>query len=168
VRILFADPALRDQTLAVLTTFQPGVAALLAGKGQESVITQAMVDQLNAVWNGLAAKASPGLKAALQQEQARFDGFQQFAAKGFSRWAELLALPVPTQPRVYISGISRDNGRFSVEVNDIPGVDLSLWRSPDLMTWEQVPNVESLKDGFTLRFTDPAPPVAEAFYEVRP
>lgn len=168
VRILFADPPLRDQALAVLTTFQPGVSALLAGKGQESIITQAMVDQLNVAWNGLEAKASPALKAALQQERARFDGFHQFATKGFSQWAELLALPVPTQPRVYLSSISRENGRFSVEVNDVPGVNLFLWRSPDLMTWEKVPNAGILRDGLSLLLSDPAPSAERAFYGVRP
>src|SRR6185436_4655388 len=50
VGIVFANPQLLDQTISLLRTFQPGVSALLSGKGREVLITQPMITQLNVIW----------------------------------------------------------------------------------------------------------------------
>lgn len=107
------------------------------------------------------------MKTVLEQEQARFDNFQRFESASFSQWAGVLGIPIPTQSRVHIALAGREADRFHLALNDLPGVELSLRRSLDLKSWERVPNAQIQRDGFTLLFTDPAPPVERAFYEVR-
>ena len=167
VGILLASPSLRAQAKSLITEFQPGVSRLLAAKGQEILITQPMIDQLNFLWNGVAGHASPALKAVLQLEQARFSNFQPFVNYDFTRWAELLALPVPAQPFFHISATGRTAAGLVVEANDLQGAEFSLWRSSNLTAWAQVSSAEALRDGFTLRFTDPAPLAGRAFYQIR-
>ncbi len=167
LRLLFANSLLREQAASVFTTFQPGVAALLSGNGQSSPITQHMIDQLNVLWSALAAVASPALRTALEQERARFNNFQDFVNKDFSQWAGLLEIPAPTQPWIFISRATREGGRVTVECNDIPGTDLTLWRSGNLSSWEQVLNPEVSRSINTIRFVDPAPPAGSVFYQIR-
>ena len=167
-QILLANPALRDQVKQGLIGFQPGVRALLAGRAQDFVISQEMVNSLNAVWDSLVGLASPELRERLVQEQGRYGRFQAFVNHDFSRWADLLSLPTPTEPWVHVSGATREGNQFRVEINEVPGIEFGLWRSPDLETWQPVPDVEVIRDGFTFQFTDPSPPAQGAFYDVRP
>ena len=166
VRILATNPGLFNQTKSVIKTFQLGVSALLASKAGEVVITQAMIDELNTLWDGIAGQASSALKTALQEERARFNGFQSFANQDFAKWAELLTFPVPAGPAVFLSAFERDGDQVRLEVNDVPGLTLTLRRSLDLKTWEAVPNADRSSDGFTLRFIDPTPPASGAFYMI--
>ncbi|MBK8001620.1 MAG: hypothetical protein IPK15_23685 [Verrucomicrobia bacterium] len=167
LRLLWANSLLREQAADILTTFQPGVAALLSGNAQSSPITQSMIDQLNGLWSALIEKASPALKTALEQERARFNNFEDFVNKDFSQWAGLLEIPAPTQPWIFISSATREGGRITVECNDIPGTDLTLWRSGNLSSWEQVLNPEVSRSTHTIRFIDPAPPAGSVFYQIR-
>ena len=107
------------------------------------------------------------VRPVLVQEQARFDGFQQFVNKGFSQWASLLDVPVPEQPWIHISGTKKVEGRFSLEVNDVPGPDFSLWRSFNFNLWELVPNADVQRNDFTIYLADPSPPAEKAFYQIR-
>ncbi len=126
-----------------------------------------MITLVNNFWNALAEHASPSLKTALEQEQARFDNFRLFQDGTFNDWAGLLGIPVPFQPCLHISLMQREATKFHLALNDVPGEDLSLWRSLDLQTWTQVTNAEMQRDGTTLLFTDPAPPEGQASYTVR-
>ncbi len=162
--ILHPNLLIRAQEL--IAAFHPGVAALLAGQGDTVFITPPMITQLNAFWNLLAQHASPALKTVLEQEQARFRGFELFQGVTFAHWAGVLGLPIPSQPRVYISLTRRDANRFRLGLNDIPGADFVLWRSLDLHHWESVPNATVERDGASMLYTDPAPSVAAAYYEL--
>ena len=168
VQIFLLHPSLLQKSLELVTAFHSGVGALLAGKGQEVTITPAMIGLVNAFWSELAQRASPALKATLEQEQARFDGFRRFEGGNFSNWAGLLGLPIPSQPRLHISVTQRDADRFRLVANDIPDADVTLWRSLDLINWELVANAVLQRDGVNLLFTDPTPPAREAFYMIRP
>lgn len=165
--LMLVNPELLDRTGSVFAKFQPGIVALLAGRGADFKITQPMIDELNAVWTAVANLASPALKAALRQEHENYGRFQAFVNHDFTRWADLLSLPTPTQPHIHISSAIRTGSRFSVEINDVSGVDFSLWRSSDLSVWQLVPSVEVFRDGFTLRLTDPAVTPGGAFYQIR-
>ncbi len=168
VRLFLAQPRLLVQAQQLVSAYQPGVVALLAGRGDTVPIYIPMITQVNDFWNALAEHASPALKAVLQQEQARFDNFRMFQNRTFNEWAGLLGIHVPFQPYLHISLMHREATKFHVALNDIPGVNLSLWRSLDLLTWTQVTNAEIQRDGTTLIFTDPTPPAGQAFYNVRP
>lgn len=169
VRIVFADQVLHDQMVDVLKSFQPAVSALLAGHGVDITITQSMVDELDMFWDGLINRAGPGLRTALMLERARFDRSQRFVGSDFSDWAHLLAIPAPTagQPWCFISNVTRADDQFSLEINEIPGTDFSLWRSLDLLVWEPVPQAGIVRGNFTLRFTDPDPGPGKRFYQIR-
>jgi len=164
---IFGTVQLTGQEL--MEAFNPGVLALLCGRGDEVTITPAMINLLNTFWDALARHASPAVKTVLEQERARFDGFRRFQNAGFRNWVALLGIQVPTQPRLHISGSQRETSpdRFRLAANDLPCVDLSLWRSLDLKLWERVPNATIERDGVTVVFTDPAPPAEKAFYDVR-
>jgi hypothetical protein len=168
VTISLLHPEVLQQANLVVRSFEPGVAALLAGNGPGAVITQTMIDQLDLLWSLLDDHASPALRAVLQEERARSDGFQEFVNKDFSQWADLLQISTPTQPWIQLSSPTKSAGRFSVDVNNIPGLDYSLWRSANLVQWERVPFGEIQKGEFTTRLIDPNSPAQPAFYAVRP
>jgi len=169
VRVFLQHPTVFLKAQELMEAFNPGVLALLCGRGDEVTITPAMINLLNTFWDALARHASPALKTVFEQERARFDGFRRFQNAGFRNWVALLGIQVPTQPRLHISGSQRETSpdRFRLAANDLPCVDLSLWRSLDLKLWERVPNATIERDGVTVVFTDPAPPAEKAFYDVR-
>ena len=90
VKIFVSHPEHWNTLETLLSSFQPGVHALLAGKGEGALISQSMIDQLNSVWASIVEEASSGLKSALVSERARYNGFQDFADKSFSSWAGTL------------------------------------------------------------------------------
>lgn len=167
VRLFVQHPSLLLQAQELVAAYQPGVVALLAGRGDTVPIYAPMITLVNNFWNALAEHASPALKTALEQEQARFDNFRLFENGTFNHWAGLLGISVPFQPHIHISLMRREATQFRLALNDVPGVNLSLWRSLDLQTWTPVTNAEMQRDGSTLLFTDPAPPAGHAFYNVR-
>jgi hypothetical protein len=126
-----------------------------------------LINQLDALWLTVAAHASPGLQTALMNERGRFNGFQGFAGKDFSQWAGMLQLSAPNTPWLYLSSPRLDNGHFIVEANMVPGQQLSLWRTADLVTWEPVPNAQIQIEGAGATLTDPAPAPQKLFYQVR-
>ncbi len=168
VRLFIAHPMLFRQSQELLTFWHPGVAALLSGRGETSQIQPLMITQLDAFWAALAEHASPGLKAVLEDERRRFDQFRRFEGVSFAEWAGILGIPIPTQPRLYISLVKRDGDRFRLALNDLPGVLVRLWRSTDLRNWAPVPSAVIERDGATMVIIDPTAPASEAFYEVRP
>ena len=160
-------PIVMSKAQELIAAFQPGVALLLAGQGEEVTITPAMIGLVDSFWNGLTEYASPALKTVLNQEQTRYNHFQRFQGTSFAHWAGLLGIPIPSQPRIHISLTRREADRFFLALNDVPGVEFILWRSADLQSWERVPNAIVERDGVTLLFTDPAAPSGMAFYSVR-
>jgi hypothetical protein len=90
-----ADPDLLWDAYLTLQNFLPGFASLVAGHGDEVVITQAMVDQANGIAGQLMAAGSPALDSAIAQEQAAFDGLQDFVGLTFSEASALLGVPAP-------------------------------------------------------------------------
>ena len=168
VQMIQTQPTLRAQMNTVVTAFQPLVVSLLSGRGQQVQITQTMIDQLNTMWSGMATMASPELLETLNTERARHNGFQDFANRDFSQWAQILQVPAPTNPRVNISNIGRPaNGMLSLEANAVEGADLVLWGSPDLINWSPVPGAVRQTDGFTLWLTDPSPSNLRRFYRLQ-
>ncbi|MBI5388741.1 MAG: hypothetical protein HZA90_29110 [Verrucomicrobia bacterium] len=169
VQILQSDTNRLLQFGTVLTNFQPLVAALLAGRGEQAQITQAMIDQLNSVWTTLTNYAGPTLKAALDSERARFHGFQDFVDQDFSQWAQRLQIPAPTNAWMHISSIGFTKGQLSLEANAVNGWNVSLWRASDLTlkNWEPVPGTQMETNGYTLRLTDTNPPPPQRFYQLR-
>ncbi len=167
VAIFLLHPDVMPKAKELSTTFHPGVAALLAGRGDTVPIYAPMITKVNDFWNALAEHASPALREALQQEQARFDNFRMFQDRSFSHWAGLLGIRVPFEPYLHISLMKREPTKFHLALNDVPGLDLSLWRSLDLKTWGRVTNATFERDGVTIIFTDPTPPADAAFYQVR-
>jgi hypothetical protein len=154
---------------SVVTNFQPLVVALLSGQGQQAQVTQAMIDQLNLAYHTMTNYASPELRAAMDTERARFNGFQDFVGKDFSQWAQMLLIPAPTNAWIYISGVGLTNGQFTAEANAVDGWNVSLWRASDLTpkSWEPVPGAKIETNGYTLRLTDTNAAPPRRFYQLR-
>lgn len=169
IGILITRPELHTLAEGVLASFRLALMALLSGNGQQAVITQDMIDDLNMVWSGVAGYASAALRTALETERARFNNFQDFVNVDSSQWATMLQLPVPTQPWVHLSSVTLAASQFSVEANNVVGWQLSLWRSDDLAMWEPVPGAlaEPTADLNAILLTDPAPLPGKLFYQVR-
>jgi hypothetical protein len=176
VVLFLRNTRLAAQAQELLLAFQPGVAALIAGRGDDFTITPAMLARLNEFWNGLAAAAGPELRAALAEERGRFgyaltfhglQGFGVFQDVDFNRWAGLLGLAPTTRPRFQASAYGRTATGFQLAGNDLPGREPTLWRSGDLRTWSQVPLATFQREAGVILFTDPAPPETAAFYEAR-
>jgi hypothetical protein len=169
VRLMFYDAYLRAQTLQLVQDFQPGVAALLAGNGSGSQITQDMVDSVNRVAGYFALYGSANLRAAIQTETNRLNGLQDFVNKDFNQWAGMLQVSVPTNAWVRLSSPKLASGQFSVQANGADGLDYSLWRAPDVTggAWQQVSNAVVALDGFTVSLTDPTPAASRPFYRAR-
>lgn len=71
-RLLAKDPALRAQAAELLRSVVPGLAALLDGKGGTVTVTPAMIRQLQALLDGLAAADPDGpLARTIAAERSR-------------------------------------------------------------------------------------------------
>ena len=169
VQLVGAKPSLIPYYSNLFTASQPGILKLLSGKGKEFQITQPLIDTLNSSWDHLRTLASPELKAALESERARFNGFQNFVGKDFSQWAEMLKIPAPTKPWILASSPRFANSQFSVEANYVEGWDYSLWKSSDVVKpiSEPVVAAKVQVDGYTVTLTDPTPSAANVFYQIR-
>jgi len=168
-RLLVADPAAAENAVGVITNFLCGLTTFLAGQGGNAVITQPMIDQLNALMTALADAGSAELRAVIADERARFNGFQDFVGKDFAEWGQMLAWGAPTEPFIQLSNPRRDAGRFTTEANRIPGLDYSLQRARTLPApfWEPVTNAEIRLGEFDLELTDPAATNALMFYRLQ-
>jgi len=70
--LLLRDPRLRAQAADLLRAVLPGLQALLEGRGQQVVVTPALVAQLNALLDGLSAADGHGaLAKAIAAERSR-------------------------------------------------------------------------------------------------
>jgi hypothetical protein len=87
-----ANPALAWDAYRTLQNFMPGFQALVAGQGNQIVITQAMVDQGNDIADRLAAADSPSLGDAITLERAKYNHLQVFVGKTFVQAAGLLGV----------------------------------------------------------------------------
>jgi hypothetical protein len=164
--LALSHPEIVADGVNVLAHFEPGVIALMAGQGSTFQITQPLIDELNLFCDKLITLASPELKDVLLNERARFNNFQSFVGKSFVDWATMLQMQAPTVPWIYLSSPRFIEGRFSVEMNYLPGVELNLWRSADMLHWEPVANI--LREGGTRTtiLTDPAASNQWPFYKV--
>jgi hypothetical protein len=169
VRLVSTDSALRTNILRVFASFQPAVAALLQGKGATVQIEQSAIDNLNGVWTNLAHRASPELKAVLNQQRDRFQNFQAFVGTDFAQWAGLLQIASPAQPLIYASRSLRQEGQFTIEANDVPSLDFSLWRSPEIrpLNWQKVLSAEVSHNGYAIVLRDTNAPSDRLFYQIR-
>ncbi|MGD8626691.1 MAG: hypothetical protein PVJ34_19295, partial [Anaerolineae bacterium] len=100
------DPQLLWDAYGTLQNFLPGVEALVTGHGDEVLITQEMVDQAYDLWTRLAAAASPGLAATINDELATYNNLQDFVGLSFDDWA--LAVGVRPPKFVYLPLVARN------------------------------------------------------------
>lgn len=143
LKLALANPALGQKTVTTLTEFLPGLNQFLAGQGGEVTITAGQIGLLNEVWDGFAAGATPKLKAALQTERTRFNGFQDFAGKSFADWGTLLAIGTPTTPFVTLSRPGRTHSVFQAEANRVPGNYRLQRAAPQLpLLWTDAPGAD--------------------------
>jgi hypothetical protein len=170
VGLLYDHPGQWDRAIELVQDLQPGVVALLSGNGTSFQFSQTIVDRIKALRNDLARLGSAELRAALEQESARFGDLQDFVGKDFSQWASMLGLPVPTAPVIHFSNPVWTNGQFSAEANAFPELEYSLWSAPDphASTWQPLTNVLLQFDGYTVNVVDPdAASASNKFYRIR-
>jgi hypothetical protein len=91
-RIGLDDPALLWDAFGALQNFLPGLDALVTGRGDEIMVTQELVDDALAIWQRLAADASPALAAAIQAELDSSDNLQTFVGMTFAEWAAAIGV----------------------------------------------------------------------------
>jgi len=158
LRLALANTALRDQTLATLNDFLPGLIRFLAGAGTEATISAEQVARLNEVWDGYVAAASPALAADLTAERARFHDFAEFVGRSFVEWGLLLAIGVPDVPFVALSRPQRGDGTFRADANPVTGVTYRLQRAaPRLpIQWLEVPDAQIQFLGNRVEVLDPS------------
>jgi uncharacterized protein YbdZ (MbtH family) len=167
--LVAGDFSLFNDTLTVLRQFLPGIQAFLAGTGERVSIRPDMIDQLNRVWDRLAARGSPALRQVLDQERVRFHGFQDFSGRSFAEWGTLLAWGTPESPFVIASNPRALPAGFRVEVNRADGQTYSLWRSasPAPQEWNVVTNASIRVLDQAVELIDPDPATSARFYRVR-
>jgi hypothetical protein len=167
VSLIATNDSTISQMVDLVVAFQPGIAALLAGRGEEHLISQSMIDDLNSMWTNLSLRASPALRSAMETERARLAGFQSFVNKPFNTAAAQLEVPPPEQPWITLSRPQYDRGYFRAEANSIAGWLLSLWRASGIGgTWQQVDTIRET-NGATLRLTDTNAPGRQQLYQIR-
>jgi hypothetical protein len=91
-QIGLSDPLLLWDGYRTLQNFMPGLEALVAGRGDEVVVTQAQVDDALDIWQRVAAQAGPELAGAINGELARFDNLQDFVGLTFDEWATAIGV----------------------------------------------------------------------------
>lgn len=97
-RIVMANPDLTREGRAILVEFEPGLRDLVDGRGDEVVITQAMVNRVQAYLDRLEKAGSPDLKATIEAERARtpLDGLVGMTFE--QARVELVGLPETATP----------------------------------------------------------------------
>ena len=93
-RLALGNPSLLWDAYRTLQNFVPGFQALVAGRGNQIVITQAMVDQVNGNADRLVAAGSSALGAAINTERAKHNHLQAFVGQTFQAAANVLGVPV--------------------------------------------------------------------------
>lgn len=169
VRLVASDFVLFNDTLSLIREFLPALREFLSGRGDRVVLRPDMVEQVNRVWDRLAAAGSPALRESIEQERARFHGLQDFAGRTFAEWGTMLGWGSPTAPFVTVSSPRRALTGFHVEANRVLGHTYSLWRKPASTEapWESVGTATISPADHTVALTDPNPPPAAQWYQVR-
>lgn len=164
--ILNTNLTLISATLRMFQDFQPGVAGLVAGKGNGYLISQAMVDEVNSVATEFSKLGSTNLRAAIQAETNRLHGLQSFVGRDFNAWAGALGVAVPSSPLLLLSRPQSAFGTFSVRVNAQPNYNYSLWRTLDLHRgdWQLIDSNNVFDNNFGALLNDFQPPASAAFY----
>ncbi len=84
-----ANATIREQSLDVLAAVQPGFAGLVAGRGDEHVVTEAQVDALDTLLTSLSAEGSAALADGIAAERAAFGSLDALVGLSFRAAAEL-------------------------------------------------------------------------------
>ena len=94
-----ANPSLLWDSYRTLQNFLPGFKSLAVGSGDDIVISQGMVDEVNDIADRLVAAGSPALGSAINTERAKYNHLQDFAGKTFKQASDILGTSVR---RVYL------------------------------------------------------------------
>jgi len=127
VRLVSTNAPLFNESVGMLREFMPGLNQFLSGTGVGAVIRPDLVDQVNRVWDTLAAAGSPELKEAIQAERAHFHGLQDFVGRSFAEWGKMLGWNAPSKPFLHISNPRREGTALKIEANHIAGQQFTLW-----------------------------------------
>ncbi len=103
--LALANPALLRDGYRTLQNFLPGFKSLAAGNGNDIVITQPMVGEVNNIADRLVAVGSRSLRSAINQERANYSNLQVFVGKTFNQAASTLG--ITTTSRIYLPLIER-------------------------------------------------------------
>jgi len=88
-------PAVKNEGLVIILQFEPGLRALVDGKGDGVRVTQVMVDRVQAYLDLLMEVGSPDLQAAIRIERARTP-FGDFSGMTFKQ-ARILLVGLPQE-----------------------------------------------------------------------
>jgi|GEM_PF-7005431 len=95
--LLFANPQMKDDAVALLQHWQTKLQALLDGQGNTVVITQDEVDAINHFLDELQSVARDDLRTSLQSERAEFNLPSMVGDSISQAWEKVKQLPVPTK-----------------------------------------------------------------------
>ncbi|MEO8377219.1 MAG: hypothetical protein ABI579_06080, partial [Candidatus Sumerlaeota bacterium] len=90
--IAVADPALLTDTWKSMENWWVGTRAWVESRGDDIIITQTMVDDLNDVCDRFVAAGSPALDTAIDGERGKYDGLQDWVGLNFNEWALLIGI----------------------------------------------------------------------------
>ena len=96
--ILAADPVLLWDGMRTLNNLWPGLEALTQGRGAQVEMTGEMMAQALAVWQAIAAEASPARAGEINGRLAATDNLQDYAGLSFAEWATTLGVEAPSYP----------------------------------------------------------------------
>ena len=91
-----SDPEITKEALSIVLLFEPPLRALADGKGDEVIVTEEMVNKVNAFLLTLELLASPELRTTIQTERARTP-FEPLIGTTFEE-ARLLLVGLPQYP----------------------------------------------------------------------
>lgn len=87
-----SSPTLTLNALETIRNYLPGFLGLVNGEGDKYIIKQSMIDQVNEVWDVLAADGSTSLSTTINTERAKYNNLQDFVGMNFNEWAEALGV----------------------------------------------------------------------------
>ncbi len=159
------DLHLATEALSAIQNFLPGFDAWLNDRGATVTISADMIQQVTSVWNRLATRGSPELRAAILGELARHNSLQDFIGLTLDQWAEAMGF---NERFIAIVRTERLGGGVRLTVNHLEGRAYTLLRSPTLETpaWTPVANVTEEITGYVRLLTDPSPGNSQVFYRV--
>lgn len=93
-RLVAEDRGMRQDAIATLQNFMPGIQAMTEGRGDDVILDATMLSNALDIWQRLSDRDSGPLSAFIESELARWNNLDDFVGLTFDEWGQQIGLQV--------------------------------------------------------------------------